>query len=310
MARESRDLWRSGAALTAIALLGFLLTGCDIPGYKPHKVASADSATASDTQASFASSVVDKPAAPAKPVVTAPVAFEDAESAFRAGRYDEAVTLFTAYTAQKATNAWGHYMLGLASWKSGDGDKAETEFTKALAIDSTHVKSWLNLGRVELDAGRPAAGLDKAGRALALDPTSVDAFRLIGRAKSALGDIGDAITAYNHALALDDKDVWTLNNVGLMYIEQDWPGDAVGPLARAVDVRPDVAVFHNNLGMALELTGYFSAAEDQYRMALTIDSTHTRAAANLARLMGRGDRDGLPPLDLPAEVQRFLAGLK
>jgi Flp pilus assembly protein TadD len=105
---------------------------------------------------------------------------------------------------------------------------------------------------------------------------------------------------------LDDRDGWSLNNLGVLYIEQGLPGDAIGALARAVDLQPDVAVFHNNLGMALERWGYFAAAQDQYRLAVERDPGHEKAAANLRRLEGRGDKEGLPPLDLPALAREFV----
>ncbi len=114
-----------------------------------------------------------------------------------------------------------------------------------------------------------------------------------------------AIVAYRTAVTLDEQDAWAFNNLGVLYIEQGLPGDAIGALARAVDLRPEVAVFHNNLGMALERWGYFLAAQDQYRLAVEADPSHEKAAANLRRIEGRGDREGLPPLDLPMAAREF-----
>lgn len=56
-----------------------------------------------------------------------------------------------------------------------------------------------------------------------------------------------------------------------------------------MELAPEVAVFHNNLGIALERAGYFGAAVAAYRRALETDSSHTRAVANLARLEQRPD---------------------
>src|SRR5205814_895894 len=53
-------------------------------------------------------------------VVTGPVSFEDAHSAFQENRYDEALRLFTTYTTEQPDNVWGYYMLGLSAWKAGD----------------------------------------------------------------------------------------------------------------------------------------------------------------------------------------------
>jgi predicted Zn-dependent protease len=46
--------------------------------------------------------------------------YADAERAFHRGRYEEAASMFEAYSESEPDNAWGHYMLGLAAWKTGD----------------------------------------------------------------------------------------------------------------------------------------------------------------------------------------------
>jgi Flp pilus assembly protein TadD len=86
------------------------------------------------------------------------VSYEEADSAFRAGRYDEAARLFARYTEGKPENPFGHYMLGLSAWKSRDHTGAEAAFERALALDPDHVKSYLNLARVLLEVGRTTTG--------------------------------------------------------------------------------------------------------------------------------------------------------
>src|SRR5207244_1294608 len=73
--------------------------------------------------------------------VAGPVSFEDANTAFKQKRYDEALRLLTAYTTEKPDKVWGYYMLGLSAWKAGDRETAVNAFTLALEKDSTHVKS-------------------------------------------------------------------------------------------------------------------------------------------------------------------------
>jgi tetratricopeptide (TPR) repeat protein len=312
LAKEAARLWAAGVALSGVAYMMLMLTGCDIPGYKKRTVASTtdSSVRTADTQTSLAGSVVGGTAGTMLPTaVVTPASFGASESAYRAGKFAEAVAGFTAYTTKQPSNAWGHYMLGLSAWKSGDLTMAETELTRTVEIDSTHLKSWINLGRVLLDQKRPAAALEAVERAKEIDSTSTDVYRVLGRVKSDLGLPESAVDAYRKAISIDDKDVWSLNDLGLVLLQVSKPAEALGPLARAVALKPDVAVFHNNLGMALEHAGYFVAAGDQYKVAVGIDATHTRAAANLARVTGRADGAGLAPLDLPAVVEKFLTGL-
>jgi Flp pilus assembly protein TadD len=51
-----------------------------------------------------------------------------------------------------------------------------------------------------------------------------------------------------------------------------------------VELRNDVAVFHNNLGMALEHTGHYKAAATAYAGAVTADPFSDKAKQNLARV--------------------------
>ena len=74
----------------------------------------------------------------------------------------------------------------------------------------------------------------------------------------------EAIDAYQRALAVDDHDVWSMNNLGLIYIEQGRSPEALPALARAVELRGNSPVFQNNLGTALERSGYPVAAAKAY----------------------------------------------
>jgi predicted Zn-dependent protease len=114
------------------------------------------------------STVVETTPEPAPPVAVTPPAveatYQNSETAFLEGRYDEAFDLFTIYTAKRSENPWGHYMLGMSAWKSGRLDEAQTAFTHAIELDSTLVKAHLNLARVLLESHQPAAALTSMPR--------------------------------------------------------------------------------------------------------------------------------------------------
>jgi len=232
------------------------------------------------------------------PTITGPVSFADAESLFQAKKYDEATKAFEAYTTRKPANPWGHYMLGLAAWKGGDLVKSELAFETALSADPTHMKSFLNLSRVLIERKRYDEAIEKLTRAGEVDPESATVPRLMARAFSAQHKTDDAIDAYRHAIALDMSDAWSMNNLGLLYLEQGFVEDAVPYLAKAV-LTKDVAAFHNNLGMALEHQGRFVAAATAYKGALTADPAYKKAKQNLTRVeaVKSGPEE---PLDLVA----------
>ena len=218
------------------------------------------------------------------PAVPAVVSYDDAEAVFKAGNYAEAKALFAGYAESKPDNPWGWYMLGLASWKSGDLTGADRAFDHALERDPKHVKSLLNSARVLIELGRSTEALERISSARTLDSTSTEALRLLARAHHAKGDTESAVKTYRQALVIDERDVWSMNNLGVLYIEQNDAQSAVAPLARAVQLKPTSPVFQNNLGMALELTGHLAEAKVAYENALKADSSFAKAERNAKRL--------------------------
>src|SRR2546430_3131831 len=149
--------------ITLIPIAAFILAAC---GDKRPHTSDATAGEVSPVSSESASASAPTPA------VTGPVSFEDANTAFKAKRYDEAARLFATYTTAQPDNVWGHYMLGLSAWKAGDRDRAVEAFRHALEQDSTHVKSHLNLTRVLLEQGKPQDALSSVEAALKIDSAS------------------------------------------------------------------------------------------------------------------------------------------
>jgi len=238
------------------------------------------------------------------------VSYESAESAFGAGRYSEAAELFSGYTTTHPENPWGHYMLGMSTWKTGEPAKALSAFDQALQLDPSHRKSLFNSSRVLLESGRPKEALQRIEKALAQEPMSNEGLRLLGRARYELGDVDQAIQVYRRALSLDERDVWSMNNMGLIYIQQDRSSEALAPLARAVELRSNAPVFQNNLGTALERSGYPTAAAQAYEAAIAVDSTYQKASVGLARVTSGEQKSESTPVDLAALSSRFQAEIE
>ena len=299
---------RSNEKVTATLLVAALVAvGCS----KGNKEADMQ---AQDPPRAFNVSLTDKsgalPGGPgAIPKPAGPASFADGEAAFHAGNYGEATRVFEQYTGEKPENAWGHYMLGLSSWKGGDLAKAASAFDKALEIDPDHLKSLVNSSRVLIEQKDVDEAVVRLTRANQIEPKSAEVQRLMGRAYHAQGMAEESVSAYLRAIALDDQDVWSMNNLGFVYLEQGKPYDALLPLARAVELKKDVATFRNNLGMALEHTGRFTAAAVEYSSALQADPNYEKAKVNLSRVQ-LVKVNGEEPFDLEATASRFVEQTK
>jgi Flp pilus assembly protein TadD len=233
------------------------------------------------------------------------ISYEMAESTYLARDYGEATAMFSSYVERKPENPWGHYMLGLSAWKAGDRDRARAALERSLELDPTHVKTLLNLGRVLLEQDRAGEAKERVLAALALDSTSGEVHRMLGRVHTALGVPDEAIAAYRTSLTHDPADAWSMNNLALILIQQERYDAALGPLARAVQVRPGAPVFQNNLGIALERTGHVGAAREAYRAAIAADSGYRKSVESLARLEGVEDDPASLPVELSVLADAF-----
>lgn len=290
-------------------LMAILITAAACSSERSQPDAPAGLGAADPPRTTVAATTVAEPVAPAPSTSTAvhaEVTYEEAEAAYAAGRYNDAVAMFAAYAERKPANVWGEYMLGLSSWKAGDPERAIEAFDRALVIDSTHEKSLLNSSRVLIELKRPEDALGRIARVLEFDSLDNEALRLQARAYYNQGDTEAAIKGYLSALRANERDVWSLNNLGLIYLEMGDAERALPVLARAVELRGDAPVFRNNLGIALERTGHPAAARDQYQAALDVDSTYAKAAVSLERIAPIAETAPPDSVDLGMKASEFV----
>ena len=242
--------------------------------------------------------LVETPAAPR--VVT----YAEAEAAFHAARYGEAIDLFSAYLDENPANPWVHYMLGLSAWKGGHIDIAETHLLESVELAPDHLKGRVNLARVLIEAGRPGEAQEQAAAAEEMDPASAVAKRVLARALAEGGDWQAAVDKYEDALWIDPGDTWSLNNLGFLLVMRGRYDDAIGPLALAVQLDSANATFQNNLGSALEGAGFPAAALAAFRSAAAAEPDG-KAAASLARLQERVRSDAVPEVTTNELAQAY-----
>ncbi|MGH7467172.1 MAG: tetratricopeptide repeat protein [Longimicrobiales bacterium] len=239
------------------------------------------------------------------PIKRTNVTYKEADVVFRKGHYEEAAELFTVYTEENPNDGFGFYMLGLSTWKSGDHERAEKALLRAVELNGESVKVRTNLSRVLLEQGRPADALPHLQKAIELKPESFEVWRVMGNAQSLLGHGTEALESYRQALIRNVQDAWSMNNYGLVLIQQGKFQEALPPLARAVELMPKSALFQNNLGIALEGSGFLGAAQKAFSAAVDVDSTYTKARVSLERVQKNlGGVEG-EPLDLSSFARSF-----
>ncbi|MDC0196851.1 tetratricopeptide repeat-containing glycosyltransferase family protein [Gammaproteobacteria bacterium] len=99
------------------------------------------------------------------------------------------------------------------------------------------------------------------------------------------GELSEAAECYRNILESnpDDADAWHL--LGVLSHQQQNNDLALKLINLAIEIRPNIADFHNNLGKVHWALGDAKAADIQYHQALKLNPVHVKALNNLASLL-------------------------
>ena len=96
------------------------------------------------------------------------------------------------------------------------------------------------------------------------------------------GKLDEAIACYRRALELKPDYAEAHNNLGNALKDQGKLDEAVACYRRALELKPDYAEAHNNLGIALKDQGKLDEAVACYRRALELKPDYAEAHLNLS----------------------------
>jgi tetratricopeptide (TPR) repeat protein len=94
-------------------------------------------------------------------------------------------------------------------------------------------------------------------------------------------EIGEDVVGYESVIRSDPRNVGLHDQVAQLYLELARLPEATAHFAVSVELRPDSAAAHFNLGTALSISGRLEEAIGQYRQALQIRPDYARARNNL-----------------------------
>jgi len=163
-----------------------------------------------------------------------------------AGRYREGEALFRHAVALRPDRAAPWNNLGTALALQQRYPEAEAPYARAVELSGGQLRDAVaNLGRLRVVQGRYAEAIPLLRRANAMKPGNVEvveSFRLAlknqGAALAEGGRLADAESLFREGLDLlgDDHDLFV--NLGRSRLDQGRTADAVGPLERAVQMKP------------------------------------------------------------------------
>jgi predicted O-linked N-acetylglucosamine transferase (SPINDLY family) len=104
------------------------------------------------------------------------------------------------------------------------------------------------------------------------------------------GRLADAERGYRQILQRLPEHPDSLHLLGVIALQTGNPEAALALVGRAVALRPDGAVYRNNLGQVLERLGRHDEAARAYEAAIELDADYAEAFNNLGHVLERRDR--------------------
>ncbi len=104
------------------------------------------------------------------------------------------------------------------------------------------------------------------------------------------GRLADAERGYREILQLEPRHADSLHLLGVIALQTGNPEPALSLIQRAVAIRPDGALYRNNLGQVLERLGRVDDAARAYEAAIELDPRDAEPVNNLGRILEKQER--------------------
>jgi tetratricopeptide (TPR) repeat protein len=160
-----------------------------------------------------------------------------------------------------------HKNLGLALQRHGELDAAIKCYEEAIRLRPEDSQAYSNLGSIYLQIGLPDKAQVACEKARFIQPKNADAHFNLGLALAAKGRHADAVTAFREELVLRKRAETYLQLAHSLELLGKL-GETEEAYRRLLELRPDDAQAHYNLGVILEARHEYAQAVDAYRQAI------------------------------------------
>lgn len=161
--------------------------------------------------------------------------------------------------------------------------EAEEFLLSALKLDSNAPEVFAYLGLLYRAQGRLEAALKSFSTAARKEPSAA-IFTLLGAAQGELDLTSEAKDSYRKAISIDPAHEEAYYNLATL-LRDDAKDEAITLLERAIDINPNNAAAHRELGLLLRRSDQFPEAEYHLRRAIELDTTDGWAHIYLANML-------------------------
>ena len=160
---------------------------------------------------------------------------------------------------------------GLIRWKAGDLDGALVDFSRVIKIRRTDAQTYDNRGEVYLDKKQYQLAEADFTRAITLNPREPEFYYHRSQARRKMGRMDEALTDCDYAISADAQSALGPFCRGTaLYANNDLAG-AVAGFQKAIELEPQMAAAHRNLGWALWDLGREADSEREFAEYLRLD---------------------------------------
>lgn len=179
---------------------------------------------------------------------------------------------------------------GDVAMRLGKWSEAEQAFLSALKLAPELPSAYNHLGILLLEQGKPKNAEDYFKRSLKIEETA-SIFTLLGVAHLDLGMTEEARKSFRMALNLDSSYEEAYYNLAVI-MKYEQPTEAIALLHKALELDPEYAIAHRELGWMLRLIDQYPEAEYHLRRAIELDGADGWAYIYLGNLLWATDDQG------------------
>lgn len=210
--------------------------------------------------------------------------------------FEEAIRL-----APKETR--NYLALAKATYVLGSPKQAIEPLKKILEIEPRNVYAWYTLGKMYGELHQSDLAYDALKRAVDIDPKQALCWRDLAQVSHHYSRFAEAEEQFQKAIALDPKDPIAHYWMGQMYLEKGDPDatrKARQHLDTALQLAPNMAESHFEMGRLLERQQDYRSALTEFDKARTLDNSNDQALYHYGLALVR--------IGKKAEGERYIAG--
>ncbi len=223
---------------------------------------------------------------------TPPVVLDRFTGTYGAANIPEFVPLPADAIAQikeQFLDAYSFLRAGMANERTGNYPAAVKAYERGLEVEPDNVELLNAMGFALFQQGESEEAVIALEKAIAVDPQHWKAHNNMALASIDLGEFEMAEAHYRESLAIEPQPA-IYNDLGFVLERQGLPEDAVVAYRKALELDPDSASAHYNLGASLARSGAFPEAETHLLAAVEKNPT-SQTYAGLGFVLWQQDRN-------------------